>query len=776
MTGPGRGPRGWARDFIMGARFAFSGGAEGWLRTGLSALGIGLAVAVLLLAASLPNMVSARAERVDDRDMGWTTPEDVPAGDDTVLFLYNDTTFRGDVVHGIVLRPEGGGAPVPPGLDSYPEPGGMVVSPALEAVLESADGELLRPRLDHPTVGTIGDEGLASPNELFYYLGSDELDPTTPGVFRTDTVGFHYHGEPMDPALLLLLVVGVTILLLPILIFVAVASRFGGERRDRRLAAMRLVGSDRSMTRRMAAAESLVGSVLGLAVGLGLFLAARPVVEGLEMFNIAAFSADVTPALPIAVAIVVGVPLLALLVALSAMRKLSIEPLGVMRKTAGVKRRLWWRLILPVIGLVALSPMAFSDEEFAGSDTDIALTIVGVTALLLGMSTLVPWLVEATARRIRGGPVAFQLAVRRIQLSGGSMARMVNGIATAVAGGLALLTLFSGIEGRFEITEKIPAGQQILMPISDGPMDRAEVETLTDELAGLDGVGQVVDLAQFEGAATDSWISLLVADCERLRVVAELERCVDGEAYTAVASDGYTGDPAGATAGTTMHFLDDVTGEPTEQTWTVPEPAGTGTLRTRWLGAFYSGLLVTPAAAQGLDLSRTRHDLWVAADTADADIEELVRNICEPNGWSVSVATGTMTDSRFTVIRNALLTGVCVLLILIGLSMLVGMLEQLQERRRLLSMLSAFGVRRATMAASLLWQTLLMLLAGLLLAVITGSVTGGVLSQNTGADWSIDWPDIGRLSGAVVVLLVVVTLAGLPVLWRLMRVDGIRTE
>lgn len=46
--------------------------------------------------------------------------------------------------------------------------------------------------------------------------------------------------KPTDPLLVLLTVAGVVILLCPVAVFLAAAVRFGGEARDRRLAALRL--------------------------------------------------------------------------------------------------------------------------------------------------------------------------------------------------------------------------------------------------------------------------------------------------------------------------------------------------------------------------------------------------------------------------------------------------------------------------------------------------------------------------------------------------------
>src|SRR5438093_12575143 len=74
------------------------------------------------------------------------------------------------------------------------------------------------------------------------------------------------------------------------------------------------------------------------------------------------------------------------------------------------------------------------------------MVIGGTVLLLVGVTALLPWAVEAAVNRLDAGSVSWQLAVRRLQLSSGSAARMVNGIAVAVAGAIALQMLFAGVE------------------------------------------------------------------------------------------------------------------------------------------------------------------------------------------------------------------------------------------------------------------------------------------------------------------------------------------
>ena len=54
----------WARSgpgtSAMGSRFAFTGGREGWVRVLLTAVGVGLGVALLLLTAAIPSALTAR--------------------------------------------------------------------------------------------------------------------------------------------------------------------------------------------------------------------------------------------------------------------------------------------------------------------------------------------------------------------------------------------------------------------------------------------------------------------------------------------------------------------------------------------------------------------------------------------------------------------------------------------------------------------------------------------------------------------------------------------
>ncbi|MFD0430323.1 FtsX-like permease family protein [Streptomyces zhihengii] len=125
--------------------------------------------------------------------------------------------------------------------------------------------------------------------------------------------------------------------------------------------------------------------------------------------------------------------------------------------------------------------------------------------------------------------------------------------------------------------------------------------------------------------------------------------------------------------------------------------------------------------------------------------------------------------------QRGLLAGACGTLLLIAASLVVSQIEQLRERRRLLSVLVAFGTRRATLAWSVLWQTALPVALGMVVATAGGLALGAVMLRMTGKAVS-DWWVFVPLAGAGAGVVAGVTLLSLPALWRLMRADGLRTE
>ncbi|MFD0599748.1 hypothetical protein ACFQZ4_51645 [Catellatospora coxensis] len=169
----------WLRELLLGARMALAGGRSGLARAALTAVGVGLGVAMLLAAVSIPHMMQARSDRGASRaDQNYGTQ--VERTDRSTLVGETDMAYRTDGIRGRLLQAEGADPALPPGLTALPRPGEMAVSPALARLLLSPDGALLRERLHYPATAIIGDKGLQGPGELAFYLGSDKLTADTP--------------------------------------------------------------------------------------------------------------------------------------------------------------------------------------------------------------------------------------------------------------------------------------------------------------------------------------------------------------------------------------------------------------------------------------------------------------------------------------------------------------------------------------------------------------------------------------------------------------------
>ncbi|MFI8433478.1 ABC transporter permease [Streptomyces sp. NPDC079020] len=781
-TPPSRGAA-TLRDLGLGIRFAAAGGREGWARTLLTGIGVGLGVALLLTASAVPHMLEQRSGREQARtEAPVSDSPDAQAkkSDTSVVTAEAGTEYHDRTVSGHLMRADGAHPALPPGVGRFPGPDEMLVSPALRKLLAAPENTLLRERLAYRTIGTIGDAGLVSPGELRYYAGSGTLTPAN-GGYRIAGYGDDRPGEPFSPLLVLLSIMVCVVLLVPVGIFIATAVRFGGDRRDRRLAALRLVGADIRTTRRIAAGEALFGSLLGLLIGLGFFLVGRQFVGAVEIWDVSAFPADLVPDPLLVALIVVAVPLTAVLVTLTAMRSVVIEPLGVVRRGRERGRRLWWRLPVPLAGLAVLG---FTGRVGAYEPVNPVPITAGAVLVLIGLALLLPWLVEACVNRLRGGPVPWQLATRRLQLSSGSASRAVSGVTVAVAGAIALQMLFAAMNADFNrITGQDPTRAQFA-----GFSEKVTGEAATSAIEqfratkGVDVViGSVEAYATRPGVYSEDEIepttSLTVGTCDTLRELARIGACEDGDTFVV--------HPAGdkdmsawidktARKGKEVEIS---SGQAKPVRWTLPADSPTVKGRKDPMGTVHWGIMATTGAIDAGKLPGATITAQIRVDKSVPDVAEYVRNTAariDPAMRFVTIES-VERNRQYASIQTGLQVGATATLLLIAASMLVSQLEQLRERKRLLSVLVAFGTRRTTLGWSVLWQTAVPVALGLTVAVLGGLALGAMLTwmiEKTVSDWFLFLPMAGAGAG----LILLVTLLSLPSLWRLMRPDGLRTE
>jgi ABC-type antimicrobial peptide transport system permease subunit len=755
-------------------------GRDGSVRTVLMAVGIGLGVALLLLASCVPTARHHRDERIHNRiDINLDDRVITPSRS-TVLLSEIDTVFRGGEIRGRMLEPEGPKAPLPPGVTRFPRPGEMVVSPALRKLLAAPGSDLLRERLDHPIAGEVADRGLVGPGEYVFYLGGEHMADGVAGARRLDHFGKVYPAKPLDPELALLSIVGMVVLLAPVAVFIAAAVRFGGEHRDRRLAALRLVGADRRMTARIAAGETLVSALLGVALGAVLFLFGRQFIGLMDIQGLSVFTEDLSPQPVLAALTVVGVVVLSLAVTRLAMNGVVVEPLGVVRKSGGATRRLWWRIAVPVLGLLLLRTSVRGGSDLR-SATSVILIVVGMLALLVGVTAILPWILEQLTRVSGGfGPLSWQLAVRRLQLSSEASTRSVNGIVVAVAGAVALQTLFTGIAhgqngGSGAARNSSTPSTHIGVASLDD--DKGYTDRYASVFSATPGVQQTIGYAELSVSGSDDDFpqTVRVAGCGQLSLLASLPGCTDGDAFVVTPrSSTSSADTTVWKSGSTMRL--DMKGP----LWKVPHITATVEARSSDpQGAFPEKmLLATPRAAGSSAMADAVSTISIRYSTSSEDIQDRLRTAAarlDPS-FTVDFPTQAKGDTALDGIRRDLLAGVTAVLLLIAASLLLGTVEQLRDRKRVLAVLVTFGTPRRTLIHSILWQTALPVATGLLVAGVVGTALGSALLGLIGRTAIYDWNSMLAIAGIGAAASVAVTLLTLPTLWRSSHPENIRYE
>lgn len=409
------------------------------------------------------------------------------------------------------------------------------------------------------------------------------------------------------------------------------------------------------------------------------------------------------------------------------------------------------------------------------------MVIGGTVLLLVGITALLPWIVEAVVSRLGAGSLSWQLAVRRLQLSSGTAARTVNGIAVAVAGAIALQMLFAGVQAdytRHTGKDLTRAQMAVALPAAVPVADAARDLKATRGVRGVTGLSEGV---LGERATTPQrYAELTVGGCDALREVATLPSCRDGDTFV-IGDRPYDQDTSAlARPGRTV-YVDPGYDEDTAALrvpWHLPRTLKSAALRSDPSGYERGGVLVTPGAFPATAAAALTGKVFVSLDPAVPDARELLRNAAarlDPLASPTAFAA-TEQSRHFAAIRSGLMVGATCVLVMIGASLLVSQLEQLRERRRLLSTLVAFGTRRSTLSLSVLWQTALPVALGLALASAVGIGLGAVLLRMVDTAVGVDWPGVAAMAGIAAGVVLLVTALSLPPLVRMMRPDGLRTE
>jgi hypothetical protein len=438
----------------LGLRLAVNGGREAITRLVILAIAVGLGVGLLLTAVAATNAVTAWNNR---HAWYWTGTAWVPPGPATgaapLWWHPGSDIFHGQTISRFDVAATGTSSPVPPGITHDPAPGQYYASPALAALLRSTPADQLAGRYPGRLAGTIGDAALPSPSSLVIVVGRTPAQLAhAPNSVPVTSISTTEVGWPVPPteanprglayapadtgggqsSIDLILTVVALAILAPVLIFIGTATRLSAARREERFAAMRLVGATRRQVSLLAAVESTVAGILGVAAGFGIFFLLRVPVAGIPLIGQPFFPGELSLSLPDILVVAIGVPVFAAVAALWALRRVNISPLGVARRATPAPPRAW-RVAPLLAGLAELGFWTVHGHP-ASIPGQIQAFASSFLLIIVGLFIAGPWLTMAAARamaRWTSRPSTL-IAARRLADDPRAAFRAVSGLVLAL--------------------------------------------------------------------------------------------------------------------------------------------------------------------------------------------------------------------------------------------------------------------------------------------------------------------------------------------------------
>ena len=725
----------------LGLRLVISGGREAITRLVVLAVAVGLGVGLLLTAVAATNAVTTWDNR---HAWYWTGTAWVPPGPATgVAPLWwhpGSDIFDGQTISRFDVAATGASSPVPPGIPRDPGPGQYYASPALAALLRSTPANQLAGRYPGHLAGTIGDAALPSPDSLVIIIGRTPAQLAhTPNSVRVTSIsrtelgwpvprteanpqGLTY--APLDPgggasAIDLILAVVALAILAPVLIFIATATRLSAARREERFAAMRLAGATRRQVSLLAATESTVAGILGVAAGFAIFFLLRIPVAGIPFIGQPFFPSELTLSLRDILAVAIGVPVFAAVAALLALRRVHISPLGVARRATPKPPRAW-RVVPLLAGLAELGFWTIHGHP-ASISGQIQAFMSSFLLIIVGLFIAGPWLTMAAARamaRWTSRPATL-LAARRLADDPRAAFRAVSGLVLALfittVAVVAIttqnakeLTRFGSAAEANVLTDQVSQGAGNPGPGAPGmrageagPGPAAPAAPLTAQLSGIPGVQGVLVVradprltipGTFHNLGANQGISgpiqAGVVSCAQLATVPALGRCPAGAATARFPSDGFNGPLFGTDA--------------TAITWPAANVPATrlDTLGVDAINVAANG--TTPAVEQ----ART------VLENAPA-----YPSVSALSTLSDIVALDHSQNSDYQQLANVV---ILISLPIAGCTLAAGIAAGLADRKRPFSMLRLTGARLATLRRVVALEGAVPLLAVAAVAIGTG--------------------------------------------------------
>ena len=340
-----------------------------------------------------------------------------------------------------------------------------------------------------------------------------------------------------DPSAKQLIRIILVALAVPVITLLAAVVRLSASVRDRRLAALRILGVSTGATRSAAAVEAVVVAAAGVLLGALGFLAVRPAIRAVEPPGRAWFhGGSLLPRASGWLAVTVVVLGVCAVVAVSPARSVTRTPMAT-RRAGSARRPGLWRLVPLACGVLALG----YDALRYGHATDAAVIgpfLAGTTLTGLGLPLAMPVAIRLGADLVARHATrpALLLAARRTQQEPAAASRIVATVLVAVfvvVGARSVVAVFAATPQAVRAHLALTTGPQAAeAPLRAGqPVDLAA-------LRAVPGVRAVAVTTQLElrcpptptvGHTVTMCPRAVVATCADLPAMRiSVDHCVDG--------------------------------------------------------------------------------------------------------------------------------------------------------------------------------------------------------------------------------------------------------
>lgn len=434
-------------------------GKSNWNRLGLTVAAVALGMLMILVFMAGVNALQAQAQRATWRfDLFVSTERQKPIEGISPLKSKvatdgNLNKWQNEAIVTVSLRAIDKTSPQLPGLPT-PEEGEYYVSSGLNQIMQDNPEDKIGERFGNKQIGIIPEELSTSPDALEVIKGMSEQEAS--GERVVDTYEFSSNAEAasrFSGSVGVILIFGGSILLFPIVTFISIATQLGSAQREKRYAALRLIGATRKQVSRIIAFESLGAAAIGVVAGSLAYLAVLPLMSQFQFNGMRFWPSDLIVHPTYYILAVLLTLLFCLMANWWGMRHIQLSPLGVAQSGKIGKRPRMWRLLLLVPGLATFiwislpGGMSWIRDNAAESAAPILLLLVGIMSIMFGLLLAGPWLTSIisrlAARRTRSATTL--LATKRIATQSSRIFRSVSGVVLALFAGSFYLTGVSGI-------------------------------------------------------------------------------------------------------------------------------------------------------------------------------------------------------------------------------------------------------------------------------------------------------------------------------------------